>query len=436
MFILKSLVAALALGLVQDTIAAAAAPACCTNKCGKSIQLAKNGKKDCSAFLIKTVVPTRTTTKFKTTTLARTITLSRTATLNKALTVVETVTGTTDITVTTIASETDLSTSTSLATVEETETLTETATAVETEYETTTVPYVLSTANVITVIKRSAKPTKPAYASACDNAAYTRACSCIGIKPKTTTKAAVVKTLYKTRTAYKTHTSYKTVTVNKTNVATKTSQAPAVTQTSVLSLTTYTTIISGTAITATETVTLTESATLTETTVVVATHTADPIPPTCIGKGFAFRVSGTTAAGINGWGMGMINSIGVGIYIRLFSGGASPFVITNNSLQSWYNSDFEYYIKTGTLPAAAAQVWVKSVRSNVSYTWAGTRLDFYLGDGPDFELKATSGDTNYMVTFCRDPVYYEWNLLVYTDVSQLAGKTCANDGLVKATCVL
>ncbi|EGX46467.1 hypothetical protein AOL_s00109g39 [Orbilia oligospora ATCC 24927] len=427
MFILKSLVAVLALGLVQDTIAAAAAPACCTNKCGKSVQLAKNGKKDCSALLIKTVTPTRTTTHFRTTTITRKTTLSRTITLTGGSTVTKAVTDTTDITVTTIASETDYSTSTSLATVEETETVTDISTAVETNTETTTVPYVSNS-----FIKRNAKPTKPAYASACDNSAYTRACSCIGIKPKTTTRAAVVKTVYKTRTAYKTNTAYTTFTVYKTNTETRTSTAPAETRTEIVSLTTYTTIISGTAITATETLTLTESATTTETTVVVTTQTAAPVPPTCVGKGFSFHLTGSVV-NANGWGMGMINSIGQGIYVRLFSGGSSAMVIDgDNGLQSWYGSDYQYVILTGSLPT---KVWIKSARSNVSYTWQQTALTCGIGSGPNYDLTCKSATTTYLVTFCRNPTYFEWELYVYTDVSQLAGMVCSNDGAIKATCI-
>ncbi|KAK6336741.1 hypothetical protein TWF718_009532 [Orbilia javanica] len=433
MFILKSLVAALALGLVQDTIAAAAAPGCCTDKCGKPVQLAKNGKKDCSAFLIKTVIPTKTTTVFKTKTLSRTTTVSKKTTVTRGATVTKKVTDTTDITVTNIASETDYSTSTSLATLEETETVTNTLTTVESILETTTVPYPTSTAT-ITAEKRDVKPVKPTYASACDNAAYTRACSCLGIKPKTTTKAAVVRTVYKTRTAYKSFTVYKTSTIYKTNTAILTSKAPTETKTSVVSLTTYTTIVSGTAITATETLTLTESATLTETTVIVATQTADPVPPVCVGKGFEVRLkdSGVTA---EGWGLGMINSIGQGIYVRLFSGGASPMVITDDGLQSWYASDYEYIIQTGsTFPS---KVWIKSVKSNViSYPWATTTVTFGLGDGPDYSLVCSSGDTTYKITFCRNPTYFEWELVVYTDDSQLAGLTCAAEGSAKATCKL
>ncbi|KAK6512841.1 hypothetical protein TWF506_009007 [Arthrobotrys conoides] len=436
MFILKSLVAALALGLVQDTIAAAAAPACCTNKCGKSVQLAKNGKKDCSAFLIKTVTPTRTTTLFRTKTIARTTTLSKTTTLTKGSTVITTVTDTTDITITTIASETDYSTSTSLATVEETATVTDISTAVETNTETTTVPYPVTS---VTFIKRNynAKPSKPAYASACDNVAYTRACSCVGVKPKTTTRPAVVETVYKTRTAYKTHTFYKTFTAYKTKTDTRTSTAPAVTRTEIISLTTYTTIISGTAITATETLTLTESATVTETTVVVATETAAPVPPTCSGKGFSFHLSGSSAAS-NGWGVGLINSIGVGIYIRMFSGGSSPMVVDGNGqLQSWYGSDYDYYINPTVVPAFPAKVWVKSGRANVSYAWLaqGIALKCGTGNGPNYEFTCKSTDTNYFVTFCQNPTYYEWELVAYTNVSQLNGKTCTNDGVVKASCL-
>ncbi|KAF3200055.1 hypothetical protein TWF106_003496 [Orbilia oligospora] len=429
MFILKSLVAVLALGLVQDTIAAAAAPACCTNKCGKSVQLAKNGKKDCSALLIKTVIPTRTTTHFRTTTVTRKTTLSRTITLTRGSTVTKAVTDTTDITVTTIASETDYSTSTSLATVEETETLTDISTAVETNTETTTVPYPVPT---VSFIKRNAKPTKPAYASACDNSAYTRACSCIGVKPRTTTRSAVVRTVYKTRTAYKTNTAYKTFTAYKTNIETRTSTAPAETRTEIVSLTTYTTIISGTAITATETLTLTESATVTETTVVVATETAAPAPPTCVGRGFSFRLTGS-AVSANGWGMGMINSIGQGIYVRLFSGGSSAMVIDGDrGLQSWYGSDYQYVILTGNLPT---KVWIKSARSSVSYTWQQTAITCGIGSGPNYELTCKSATTTYFVTFCQNPTYYEWELFVYTDVSQLAGKICSNDGAMKATCI-
>ncbi|KAK6507519.1 hypothetical protein TWF481_005950 [Arthrobotrys musiformis] len=430
MFILKSLVAALALGLVQETIAAAAAPACCTNKCGKPVQLAKNGKKDCSAFLIKTVIPTRTTTLFKTTTLARTTTVSKTTTLAKSSTAIKKVTDTTDITVTTVISETDYSTSTSLATTEETATVTDTTTTVETLYETTTVPYPVETVS-ITLKKRSAKPTKPSYASACDNGAYTRACSCLGIKPKTTTRSAVVKTVYKTRTAYKTVTAYKTFTAYKTNTVTHTSKANTETRTHSVSLSTYTTIISGTAITATETVTLTEPATLTETTVSVATQTADPVPPTCAGKGFALYIRDSTNA--NGWGAGTINSIGEGIYVRLWSNGAAPMAIDDNgNLQSWYGSTFQYKIKAADI--LPAKVWIQYIPAGVSYTWASVDLTCGIGGAPDYELTCKSATETYLTTFCRENG--EYRLTVYTDVSQLNGWVCTNDGKSKATCIL
>ncbi|KAK6525704.1 hypothetical protein TWF281_010755 [Arthrobotrys megalospora] len=485
MFILKSLVAALALGLVQDTVAAAAAPACCTNKCGKSVQLAKNGKKDCSAFLIKTVTPTRTTTLSKTTTLARTTTISKKITLTKTTTlpifyntitlsttttlfgtttvsslstVIEEVTGTTDITVTDVASETDYSASTSLATVEETEVVTDTATATETQVETTTVTYAPP---AITLKKRYAQPTKPAYASVCDNRAYTSACSCIGIKPKTTTKPAVVKTVYKTKTAYKTvtksttltayktSTAYKTFTTHKTltvyqtftvrdiDTTTQTVQAPPQTQTSVVSLTTYTTIISGTAITATETVTRTESVTVTESTVVLATYTAPAAPPVCVGKGFKLRVAGSTSS-VNGWWVGYTGSLSTA-YPRLFSGGSGALTIdSNGNLQafSYGGSDFQYGIQNKVNPYPGL-VMLKSTKQGINFPWPAITFQCGLGPAPNYQFQCK--DTNGVVVpgaWCWDTTVYDWALTLYTSIDQLAGKNCATDGFTAPTCEL
>ncbi|KAF3904947.1 hypothetical protein ABW20_dc0110024 [Dactylellina cionopaga] len=473
MFFLKSLVTGLALGLVQDALATAS---CCTNQCGKSVKLAKYGKKDCSAVLIKTVCPTRTTTLYRTTTrtiqsistkvVANSVVVTVTSIVSKishtdSTSLVTSIVPETDYSVSTLLatstlSETDYSVSTSLATVDETQYSTDISTVTETAFSTVTIPYVIPTTSA-TVVKRDSKPSpKPGYASACDSGAYTRACSCLGIKPTTITQAAVKKTVWKTRTA------------TKTVKTTKTSLAPAKTSTKVVSLTTVTTIVSGTTIVEaqtstvttivsgteivdiqtatvttvvsgteiveTQTVTLTVSATTTATDIAVVTQTADPAPPTCTGTGFILALNAPDTT-VNGQFLGFIDSIGVGIYLRAFSGGGSPMSLdANGNIQNWYpGSDLNMVVKSG---AAPYKVWFQSSAENVNYSYPTESVSCQLGDGPDYKISCKGpGGGAYTPTICQDPVYYEWVLWIYNDPSQLVGLNCAAGGsVIKAIC--
>ncbi|EPS45310.1 hypothetical protein H072_692 [Dactylellina haptotyla CBS 200.50] len=446
MFFLKSLVAALALGLVQESIAAAAS-SCCTDKCGKPVRLAKNGRRDCSAILVKTITPTKYTTNYKTAThtVYRTVVKKVTGTTDIIVTRVATKTDTklatetdTDIvteTETDIASETEYSVSTSLSTAEETQFVTEVATATETSFSTLTVSF------VPTLKKRAYTPAKPTYASACDNGAYTRACSCLGIKPITITRPAYKRTVSKTRTVYKTltrtSTSYAAVNTHTVVVSHTQTNIESLTQTDVLSLTatdvvsltTRTTIISGTEIIATETITLTVSTDTTVTNTVVATQTADPAPPVCNGNGFGMYVQ-NPASSQNGYGLGNINSIGVGIYLRTFSGGAAPWKVdSSGNIISWYTtSDLQMLVKTGSPPY---KIWYRSSLSNVNYNVPTEDVSCQVGTGPDYKVSCIGpGGAPFKLAMCQDPIYYEWVGTLYSDAAQLSGMNCVLDSIV------
>ncbi|KAK6346816.1 hypothetical protein TWF696_006924 [Orbilia brochopaga] len=408
----KNLVAGLAVALsllVQDAVAAT--PSCCTNQCGKAVGLNKNGKKDCSAVLIKTVIlPTATTTRYATVT----HTLIRHG--------LKVITPSTALIATATLIETDTSISTSISTDIETAYSTDITTVIETEFSTTTVPFPVPTStNTVTVIKkRTLCATKPAYARTCDNGAYTRACSCVGVKPYTVTKPAPRKTITKTRTAY------------ATVRTTATSIAPAITATTIVTVTSFTTVISGTEIVETSTVTLGTEIATTVTTVSVATHTADPVLPGCVGLGFTIRISTPDGSVPNNWGLGWITSLGLTTttYIRGYSGGASQMTVDETgSIRNWWPNDMKMVVRTDGAPY---QVLFSSDASNIHYSYPTQPAR--CGVNTDGTLACKVGEVDYQATMCRDPQYYDWILWLYNDEAQLAGRTCVNS--LKAACKL
>ncbi|EPS39068.1 hypothetical protein H072_7162 [Dactylellina haptotyla CBS 200.50] len=408
MFLLKALAA---LGLAQ----AAFAESCCNDKCGKPVGLARYGRRDCSSILVTYITPTRTTTVYRDTT--KTV----------ASTVVRKVTDTKDITVTTIFSLTKQSVSTDLATVTETDVETNISIDTETAFSTVTVPYSVS---VVAPPKKRSNyyntPPRPAYANACNSYQYTRACSCLGVKPRTITLPAVVKTVTKTRSA------------TKTNVVTVTSHAATKTLTDTLSQTVYTTVVSGTTVTATEVVTVTTELEATVTTVVVATQTAGPQPPLCTGTGFYLQTSSQTYPGANGF-LGFINSIGQGIYLRVFSGGGSPLTVDGNgNIVSYYSpTDIKMLVLDSGPPPY--QLWFSSDQANVHYNVKNDPVSCQLGSAPDFPISCKGPDGSaYSFALCLDPVYFEWDAWIYQQGNEasLAGKTCvlSNAGGINAVC--
>ncbi|KAK6537562.1 hypothetical protein TWF694_011744 [Orbilia ellipsospora] len=406
MFILKGLVAGLGLGL--GLAQTAFAESCCTDKCGKPVGLAKYGRLDCSSILIKYTTPTKTTTIYRTTT--HTV----------GSTVVKKVTDTKDVTITTTLSVTELSVSTALSTIFETDVETSITTDIETAYSTTTIPF------VVTVTAPPAKrnnvytPPRPAYANYCNSDQYTRACSCLGVKPRTITKPAVVKTVYQTRTAF------------KTTVKTVTSHAATKTLTDTVSQTVYTTVVSGTTVVTTDIVTVTTSIEVTATTVIVATQTAGPEPPYCTGTGFYIATSSSSPnqSGANGF-LGFINSIGQGIYLRVFSGGGSPLTIDGNgNIVSYYSpTDIKMVVFTSDGPAY--KLWFSSDAANVHYNVPNTPASCQLGAAPDFTItcKGPNASASYGLAICQDPVYYEWDAWIYPldNLASLTGQNCVTD---------
>ncbi|KAF3937326.1 hypothetical protein ABW19_dt0203052 [Dactylella cylindrospora] len=271
---------------------------------------------------------------------------------------------------------------------------------------------------------------KPTYASECvDDTAYTAACSCYGVEPTTITKPVVTSTIWSTVTAY------------QTTEDVSTSIAGTETSTGVETLTTFTTITENAEVTETKTISTVESTLTTTTEVVTATATADPVPPTCKGKGFAYYVN-LPDTPINGWGLGWINIIGSastsGIFFRLFSGGASSMTVdADGNLANWWGGDLKMVVKTG---AAPYKIQFTSVQSNVAYSYATTSASCSLGAGPDYSMECKIGTTSYNIAICRDPVYYDYYFWLYTDESELSslGATCytsATSTIVKARCV-
>ncbi|KAF3903175.1 hypothetical protein ABW21_db0209582 [Orbilia brochopaga] len=376
----------LALGLFQDAVTAST-PSCCTNQCGKAVGLNKNGKKDCSAVLIKTVMlPTVTTTRH--------VTVTHTLVRHG----LKIITPSTLLVATATLSETDVSISTSLSTDIETAFSTDISTVFETEFSTTTIPFPVPTITTTQVVvgKRTVCSTKPAYARTCDSNAYTRACSCMGVKPYTVTKPAPRKTVYRTLTAYTTiHT-------------TATSIAPAITNTNIVTVTSFTTIISGTEIVETSTVTVATEIATTVTDVVVATETADPVPPTCTGMGFVIKANSPGQSPPNGYGIGWITRVD-----------------DSGNIVNWYPSDFTMVVATD---AAPYKVMFESNLGNVHYAFPTQPASCGISS-TDFQLACKVGTADYKAAFCRDPVYYDWYVWLYNDASQLAGMQCVTDAL-------
>ncbi|KAJ6256991.1 hypothetical protein Dda_7874 [Drechslerella dactyloides] len=401
----KNLAAGLAVAiglLVHEAVAVVKAPSCCTNQCGKAVGLNKNGKKDCSAVLVKTVVlPTVTTTRHYTVT--HTV-------VRHGLSLI---TQSTDITATATETETDVSISTSITTDVETAFSTDVSTVIETDFSTVTIPYPVTTATVLK--KRTICSTKPAYARTCDSGAYTRACSCLGVKPYTVTKPAARKTVRVTRTAY---TTVRTV---------ATSLADPVTNTDTVTVTSFTTIVSGVEVVETSTITLATEVATTVTTVVFATATAAPAPPTCTGTGFKLRINapGSTP---DGQPLGFINSIGQGIYMRAFQAGGSPLTVdSSGNIVSWYSpTDIRMVVLTNAPPPYKA--WFESDAANVHYPSKSPQpASCQLGSGPDYKIACKSGGADYQAAICQDPTYFEWELWIYNDPSQLVAPSGSDD---------
>ncbi|KAF3918574.1 hypothetical protein AA313_de0200711 [Arthrobotrys entomopaga] len=408
MFVLKGLVAGLVLGLAQTTLAL---QGCCNDKCGKPVGLAKYGRHDCSSRLIKYTTPTKTRTVY------------RTSTHTVASTVVKKVTGTKDVTVTTVLSVTDHSVTTDLSTVTDTDVQTAVSTDFDTVLSTITVPFVVSTAAVPKRDHIDARELpRPAYAHACNSDQYTRACSCLGVKPRTITRPAVYKTIYKTRTTV------------RTVLKTVTSHAATKTITHILSRTVHTTIVAGTTIVETDLATITTTIETAITTVSIATVTADPAPPTCTGTGFYLQIVNTSK--VSGY-LGFINSIGQGIYLRVFTGGGSPLEVDGSgNIVSYYSpEDIKMLVLDSGPPPY--QLWFSSDAANVHYTVKNDPVSCQLGGAPDYAVSCKGPDGSpYSFAVCLDPVYFEWNAWIYVQgqESSLDGRNCITGNTIMGVC--
>lgn len=317
----------------------------------------------------------------------------------------------TTIVVTTTDFETDVIISTATTSVDETETVTTIPTVIESITVTTTIglPY-----TVALPAKREAL-TRPPYASVCNANEYTSACACLGVRPSTVTEPAYTKTIRVD------HTTIQTI------ESTITSIGATQTNTNVVTQTVITTVIENTVVTQIETLqeTLTIPTTVIITEVATATSTLAPTPPTCTGTGFYFVPSAPPDQTAQGF-LGFINSIGQGIYMRIFSGGGSPLTVNaNGDIVSYYSPDDIKRVVLNYNGAAAYQLWFSSDAANVHYT-NPTPVTCSLGGAPGFTPTCTvAGSTDvYQMTICLDPVYFEWDAWIYSDASQLAGKNC------------
>ncbi len=324
---------------------------------------------------------------------------------------------------TTTELETDFTTLTALTTVYQTETITAIPTIVEsvTFGTTVTVSYSYVTP---TALKREALA-EPPYASACDDNEYTRACACLGVWPSTVTEPASTETIWISYTAIQTLES------TITSIAATKTDTDVVTETSITTV--FETNVATQITTLSATLTLPTTVTITE--VSTAFATLPPTPPTCTGTGFILSPQ-NPGTSIAGWKVGLIDSIGVGIYARLFSGGGTPFSVdTNGDVQQFYpGSDLMMVVPTGSGPF---KLWFSSAAENVHYNYPTTPVTCTIGDAPGYVFTCTlAGSTTvYKTAVCQDPTYYEWDVWLYTDSAQLAlnGQTCQT-GPIDAIC--